>query len=320
MRILLYRYTNEGVIGMIVKERKKPHRLEIMELLANRMNLTREDINRLYKWKKGHRGEAIYFDPLTRQLTCDCLILNDLFLEVRGKSCQLDSLLIAEGELIIHEVKNFEGEYYYQNGKMYYGRSGKEVYDPLYQIRNAESIIRQLVDQLGYHFTVKKYIVFVNPNFTLFEAPRNSGLILPTMIKSHFAALNKMPSRLFQTHYQFAEEVKALHKEGYSLHNVPYYEEELLKKGVTCSNCGQFVTDFTNKRSCVCSHCSNYELVTKTILRLARECYLLFPDKKITVSLIYKWCNCQISARRIWYTLNKYLKVKGRGKGTYYEF
>lgn len=305
---------------MLFKERKKPHRLEVMESLANRMNLSRDDRNKLHNWGKGHGGEVLLFDPLTKRLTCDCLILNDLFLEVKGKSCQLDALLIAERELIIYEVKNFEGEYYYQNGKMHFGHSGKEVYDPLYQIRNAESVVRQLVDQLGYHFTIKKYIVFVNPNFTLFEAPRNSGLILPTMIKTHFASINEMPSRLNQNHYRFAEEVKTLHKEDFSLRNVPHYEDELLKKGATCAQCGKFLTGFTKKRSCVCSHCGNEELVTQTILRLAKECTLLFPNQKITVSLIYKWCNYQITARRIWYVLNKYLKVKGTGKWTYYEF
>lgn len=320
LRTLLCRVAKKGEIGMIFKERKKPYRLKVMECLANRMNLSRDNRNKLHNWNKGYTGEVLRFDPLTNQLTCDGLVLNDLYLEVKGKSCQLDAVLITEQEFTIYEVKNFEGEYYYQNGKMYHGRTRKEVFDPVYQVRNAESIVRQLVDQLGYQLTVKKYIVFVNPNFTLFEAPRDNGLILPTMIDAHFAAVNEISNPLSSTHYQFAEELKTMHKEDNSLHNVPYYDDELLKKGVTCVQCGRFVTRFTKKRSCTCNHCGKEELVSHTILRLARECKLLFPNQKITVSLILKWSNYQISACRIRYVLNKHLKVKGVHKWTYYEF
>lgn len=157
--------------------------------------------------------------------------------------------------------------------------------------------------------------------FTKIETQNQlSGNCLPTMLKTHCATVNDLPSKLNQTHYQFAEEIKALRKEDFSLRNVPHFEEEYLKKGVTCVECGKFINEFTKKRSCVCSHCGKEELVSHTILRLARECRRLFPAQKFTVSLILKWCDYQISACRIRYVLNKYLKATGTGKWTYYEF
>lgn len=304
---------------MIVKERNTPHRLLVMNTLANRMNLSRDDRNKHTNWIKGDEGE-IKFIGLTRvRLTRDCLILNDLYLEVKGKSCQLDTLVVTAKGLSIYEVKNFEGEYYYQNEKMYHGRYEKEVYDPAYQIRNAESVVRQLLDQLGYNFAVKKYIVFVNPNFTLFGAPRNSGLILPSMIDSHFTAINEISGHLNQTHYQFAEEIKTLHKVDFSLRHVPYYDDKLLKKGATCVQCGKFINQFTKKRSCVCSNCGKEELVSHTIVRLAKERKLLFPNEKITVSVLLQWCDYQLSASRIRYILNKYFKAEGTGRWRYYK-
>ena len=304
---------------MLVKERKTPRRLLVMNSLAKRMDLSRDDRNRHRNWVKGEEGE-VKFCGLTRvRLTRDCLILNDLYLEVKGKSCQLDALVITAEGISIFEVKNFEGEYYYQNEKMYYGRTEKEVYDPAYQIRNAESVVRQLLDQLGYRFAVKKYIVFINPHFTLFGAPRNSGLILPSMIDAHFTALNEKSGHLNQTHHQFAEEIKALHKEEFSLRQVPYYDNTLLKKGVTCVECGKFIKQFTKKRSCVCNHCGKEELVAHTIVRMAKECKLLFPDQKITVTVIREWCDNQLSAGRIRYVLNQYFKAVGTGRWRYYK-
>lgn len=304
---------------MIVKERETPHRLLVMRSLANRMILSRDDRNKYSNWEKGDEGEITFISLTTTRLTRDCLILNDLYLEVKGKSCQIDNLVITAKGLSIHEVKNFAGEYYYQNDKMYHGRYEKEVYDPTYQIRNAESVLRQLLDQMGYHFAIQKYIVFVNPNFTLFGAPRNSGLILPSMIDAHFTTLNEITGHLNPHHHQFAEEIKELHKVDFSLRNVPYYDDNLLKKGVTCVQCGKFINQFTKKRSCVCSYCGKEELVSHAIIRLAKECRLLFPDQKITVSVLLKWCDFQLSASRIRYALNKHLKAEGTGRWRCYK-
>jgi len=47
----------------------------------------------------------------------------------RGKRFQIDTLLITAKNLYIYEVKNLAGEYYYENEKMYFGRTKKEVFD-----------------------------------------------------------------------------------------------------------------------------------------------------------------------------------------------
>ncbi|WP_041556410.1 nuclease-related domain-containing protein [Carnobacterium sp. 17-4] len=102
---------------MAFKEREKPFRLLVMESLANRMNLSKEDRNKYANWVKGYDGE-VKFDFITEQLKCESLVLNDLYLIVRGKKFQLDTLVITAKCLFVYEVKNFEGEYYYENEKL----------------------------------------------------------------------------------------------------------------------------------------------------------------------------------------------------------
>lgn len=303
---------------MAFKEREKPFRLLVMESLANRMNLTREDRNKYANWVKGYNGE-VQFDAITEQLKCESLVLNDLYLTVRGKKFQIDTLVITAKCLYIYEVKNFEGEYYYENEKMYYGRTKKEVFDPLYQIKNAESALRQLVDQMGYNWAIKKHIVFINRDFALFQAPKNNGILLPGMVKSHFSMVNEITGRLNQNHYRFAKEIKSLHMEDFSLHNVPYFEKELLKKGVTCFYCGSFIRCFTKNRVCICQHCSKEESISQTIIRHAQEYNRLFPDQKITTAAIWEWCDTQLSISRVRYIFNQHLIAKGTGRWRYYE-
>ncbi|WP_051912425.1 nuclease-related domain-containing protein [Carnobacterium funditum] len=304
---------------MAFKERDKPFRLLMMESLAHRMDLSREDRSKYASWVKGYNGE-VEFDSIMEQLKCENLVLNDLYLNVRGKRFQIDTLLITAKNLYIYEVKNFAGEYYYENEKMYFGRTKKEVFDPLYQINHAESALRQLLDQMGYNLGIKKFIVFVNRNFTLFQAPLNSGMVLPGMLTSHFSMINDISDRLNQTHFRFAKEIKPMHMEDFTLHNVPFYEDKLLKKGIICFYCGSFIDCFINNRTCFCKSCNKKELISKTVIRHAQEYKRLFPEQRITTSAIAKWCDHQVAPSRIRYIFNQQLIAKGTGRWRYYEF
>lgn len=304
---------------MAFKEREKPFRLLVMESLAHRMDLSRDDYNKYMSWVKGYNGE-VEFDSMLAELKCENLMLNDLFLDVRGKRFQIDTLLVTAKTLYLYEVKNFEGEYYYENGKMYFGRTKKEVFDPLYQINHAESALRQLLDQMGYNLSIKKYLVFMNRNFTLFQAPLNSGMVLPGMLTSHLSMIDNHSDRLNQNHIRFANEIKPMHMENFTLHNVPFYEEESLKKGIICFYCGSFIDYFINNRTCFCTSCNKKEALSKTIIRHAKEYKRLFPNQMITTTAMVKWCDHQLSSNRIRYIFNRELIVKGTGRWRHYEF
>lgn len=303
---------------MAYKDREKPFRLLVMESLVNRMELPKEEHKKYANWVKGFHGE-LQVDAITARLKCDCLVLNDLYLAVNGKSFQVDALIVTAKGLYLYEVKNFEGEYYYENERIYYGPTKKEVYDPLYQIRHAESLMRQLVDKMGYNLPVKKFIVFVNPNFTLFQAPRDSGIILPGMLESHFSMMDRLPGKLNESHHRFAAEIKARHMEDCSLNYVPEYKESQLKKGVTCVQCGAFIEEVTIEWSCICKHCGQKERLDQTILRHAQEYRRLFPEQKITTTTIRKWCGDCISTRRIQYILSRHFNAIGSRRWCYYE-
>ncbi|MBM6615231.1 NERD domain-containing protein [Desemzia sp. RIT804] len=303
---------------MAFKERKKPFRLMVMESLARRMHLSRDDRNKYAYWVKGFEGE-LKFDEMTQELKCECLILNDLFLLVNGKKVQIDTLIVTAKGIYLYEVKNFEGVYYYEGNKMYSGRSRKEVYDPLNQISHAATLLRQLIEQMGYDLPVKTFVAFMNQNFALYQAPMIEEILLPGILRSHLAQVNEISGQLRQSHRKFAEEIKLMHEEDLSLHNIPYYEESLLKKGVTCCNCGAFIKKYTQSINSVCPFCNKKELVTDTVIRQFEEYRRLFPGLRINATTIFKWSDNQLSAKRIGYTLKQYYKAKGSGRWRYYE-
>lgn len=64
---------------MLYKARTKSKELLIMELLNTRMD---------------YEGEVL-FDALTEKLQCECIILNDLLLNINNTNFQIDSLIIT---------------------------------------------------------------------------------------------------------------------------------------------------------------------------------------------------------------------------------
>ncbi|WP_054860441.1 hypothetical protein [Gracilibacillus sp. JCM 18860] len=90
----------------------------------------------------------------------------------------------------MYEIKNYIGEYYDQDEKLYH-ISEKEVDDPLIQLKRSSSLLRQLFHQLGFT-TIVPTAVFPNPpEFTLFHAPRTDKIILPSQLGQYIRQFNQ---------------------------------------------------------------------------------------------------------------------------------
>ncbi|WP_331280798.1 nuclease-related domain-containing protein [Bacillus sp. UNC41MFS5] len=82
------------------------------------------------------------------------------------------------------EIKNFEGDYLYELGNFYPKLSKDEIRNPLHQLKRSKSLLRPLLKDLGTHLPIKGNVTFVNPNFTLYQAPLNEPIIHPTQLNS----------------------------------------------------------------------------------------------------------------------------------------
>src|SRR5690625_2881877 len=121
---------------MLYISRTKPKKLTILELLNKRKKLTGKEKQHFLNLQKGYEGEVI-FDKLTDKLKCECLILNDLLFEVNNTTFQIDSLIIVQGKILFYEVKNHEGDYYYQSDKLY-KKPKFEIINPLHLLSRSE--------------------------------------------------------------------------------------------------------------------------------------------------------------------------------------
>ncbi|MGG3467362.1 nuclease-related domain-containing protein [Neobacillus pocheonensis] len=301
---------------MIKKPLTKTAELIILGILNTRMVLSKEDKQVYLRLKKGYEGE-VKFNSLTEKLGCECLILNGLLLEFNGSKFQIDSLIITQPRIYMNEVKNFEGEYYYEKEK-FYSLNGTERKDPLIQLKRSSSHLRQLLQNLGLYMPIEPWVVHINPEFTLYEAPRTEPIILPTKVNSYLRKLNTTPSKLNGKHEKLADKLISLHIDESPYSRLPPYHFDSMRKGGTCKVCDSF-SIFVHGKNCVCGDCGHIEPVEAAVMRSVEELKLLFPEVRITTSVVLDWCKVFDSRKRISRILGKNYKIIGEHRWTNYE-
>lgn len=300
---------------MPFKSRTKSDELKILSYLNTRMKLPENYQQRYLSLKKGFEGEVM-FDLLTEKLQCDCLILNDLLLKVNHTTFQIDTLIIKDS-LHVFEVKNYKGDYYYEADN-FYPKSGTEILNPLDQLKRCESLLRQLLQKNSFNFPTEARLVFINPEFTLYQAPKKKPIIYPTQLKSFMKNFDSTPSKLTSRHRKLARLLVSLHITKSAFTQVPTYEYDFLKKGSTCKDCNSFSISFERKKL-VCDDCGCQEDLESAVLRSVKELRILFPGMKITTNVVFEWCGVIDSRKKISRILKKHFNVKGYGQWSYYE-
>jgi len=273
------------------------------------MNLSTNQKTTLDNLNKGYEGEWKFYKLLEKELTADSLALYGLQFEVNNSEFQIDCLLIVQNSIFLFEVKNYEGDFYIEGGRWYAEPSGNEVRDPLHQINRSEILFRRLLQQLGYNLTVKSYIVFVNSEFHLYQAPINQSIIFPGQLMRFIKTLNNMTGSVTKRHTRLADQLALRHIHNSSHERLPKYTYEELKKGIVCRVCANFLSH-SNMMTLRCDKCGSEEDMESVIMRSVREFNLLFPERRITTSAIFEWCKIysKKTIRRILKKTMKFIK------------
>ncbi|MDR6999565.1 nuclease-related domain-containing protein [Neobacillus niacini] len=299
-----------------IKPRFEPDKLKIYRYLNTRMSLTEKEIKYYHNLEKGYEGEVM-FDRLMENLMEERHIINDLLLEENNTTFQSDSIIFSQDTIDLFEVKNYEGNFKYESGK-FYTLSGNDIKNPLHQLERNETLLRQFLQSIGCYLPIEPHLIFMNPNFTLYQAPNNKPIIYPTQLGQFMEKFNMKRSKLTNKHIKFTDQLLSAHLIENPYKVLPSYRYEMLKKGMTCAKCHSFSISLEGKWI-DCSICEYKELVEAAVMRCVREISLLFPDIKITANVVQDWCRVIECKRRLSRILSKNFAVKGYGKWTYYE-
>ncbi|WP_053364342.1 nuclease-related domain-containing protein [Bacillus sp. FJAT-27251] len=303
---------------MFLNPRTVSDELEILRHLNVRMTLPPKETQSLIRLEKGFQGELV-FDQWLTNLKVEVIILSDLLFEAQKTKFQIDSLAITQDRLYLSEVKNFEGDYLYDTeNDRFFICSGKEITNPLHQLQRCDTLLRQLLGNLGFQFQIVSQLAFVNPEFSLYQLPRDLPIVLPTQLNGFIRKINGTPSNLHRRHKVLADQLLSNNIKESPYPKLFKYEYGRLRKGICCKACKSFKL-VVKGSVLVCSKCSCKERVDEAIVRSTYEYKLLFPTEKLTAKTIKEWCAIIESDWIIRRTLKETFMAKGNGQWTYYE-
>ncbi|WP_026695864.1 nuclease-related domain-containing protein [Peribacillus kribbensis] len=302
---------------MLLKSRCEPYELMVMRILDTRAGLTNSERFQYLNLERGYEGE-LKFDALTEILGEEIFIINDLLLKVNNSYFQIDSVFITQGGIHLLDIKNFQGSCYLESDKLYSVTTEREYKNPIDQLKRSAALFRQLLQSHKQNYLVDPSVIFINPEFTLYQTPLDQPIILPTQINQFFTKLNKTASKLNEDHKKLAQTLLSLHQTKNPYTTLPDYQYEQLQMGVYCNRCKSFLVTI-HKFDFVCKKCEEHERIEKAILRNVQEFSLLFPEQKITTNSIYEWCKADLNKRTIRRVLKRHYTSLGNTSNTYYE-
>ena len=301
---------------MLIKPRKKSINHFVLESVNYRMNLSSADKRRYQNQMKGFQGEQL-FDQLINHPQQIGYIVNDLFLRNKDTDYQMDSILILNKQLIIYEVKNYTGEYRYENGSLF-SKNGYSLQNPVDQVNRKKSYLNNWLLNNGYSYKTKAYVVFINSDFYIYNLPPTNAILFVGQLDRHFNTLVNMNQSVNARDKKLAQALANQHNGNYRPDNLPSYSFNQLKKGIFCPKCFSFKhTDTRENR--ICTTCRHKEKIADAIYRSALEFQLLFPEIPISVSTIYEWCGGVYSKKRIKYALKTHMTCHNKGPKSYYN-
>jgi hypothetical protein len=301
---------------MILKTREEPLELKLLRSLNNRMKLSEKEVNYLISLEKGFKGEQMYDLWLEKDLLGEWIVINDLLIDYKSSLFQIDSLLISSRKLYLFNVKNYEGDFYIE-GNRWYSPSGSEIKDPLLQLDRSESLLRQFLVDLGFGTQMESLLIFINPEFHLYQAPLKLPAIFPSQLNRFMNKLNMSTSKIKLRDINFAKKLVTFHIEDNPYSRLPEYSFGKLKKGIICAVCNSFFSK-CSYNTLVCSKCGFIEDVNLAVMRSVEEYQLLFPDVRITVNSVQEWCRIITNKNTIRKTLSENFILKMHGRSSYY--
>ena len=301
---------------MLIKPRTKSCSHFILESLYYREGLSFEDKKRYENHVKGFDGEQ-QFDQFMNHSKLQGSVVNDLLLSSEETHYQFDSIVILSNQVNIYEVKNYTGEYSYENGGLF-SKSGFNLQDPVGQVKRKKSYLHNKLLAKGYSNKINIYVVFINPDFYIYNLPPTDSILFVGQLNRHFQELSRLSQPLRSQDQKLAQALVKQHNENYRPDNLPPYHFNDLRKGILCAHCSSF--DYTDTRQTrLCLSCGYKETIADAIYRSVLEFQVLFPEIPVSVSIIYEWCGGVYSKYRIRVLLNKKMSVYPNGPKTNYS-
>lgn len=300
---------------MIIHERRISKILLYYRALSRRMNLNPEEQKVYEIHERGYQGELTY-DKVYDEILNHLYIFRGIYLNIENSTIQCDALIISDNGFIVHEIKNYSGNYKYENEK-WYVRNFEISDEPLAQLKRTMSRLIKLRYANNVNFSIDGKLVFPHIEFTLTSAHEKiwDYTIMRSQLKRHFMSFKDL--HVSFTAEQLVEIIKAHIVED------PYFDMvadfDKLKKGVYCRACGSYDMTKSNVHF-KCNECTHRDTIHTVILNAIAELNTLFHTQPITRNKLWLLLDRQVCRSTISRIIGKYCYKLCGGSSSSYQF
>ena len=301
---------------MFLNKRLMSPELLYYKALEKRTELDFEEKRNLYNIEKGFDGECLYdkiFDEIGHE---NLYVLRDLHLKAGKSITQFDSIIISMDRVVVNEIKNYSGDYHYENNG--WDRNGKQLKDNAHiQLSRAKGKIIQLRDEADLNFNVEGAVIFTGDDFRLTTESDHiwSETVMRNQLRNYFKKFKD--DRIGDKAKNIVRHIKNTIAEN------PYHEEEAdvsrLQRGLYCGECGSFEL-IKGRFQYTCTSCESIESNETHLLRTMSDHKFLFYNQPITKQSILHLIDYQISEDGVYRFLKKHCHTNLMGKKTTYTF
>lgn len=249
----------------------------------------------LERLNNGFLGEQNFDDIIEPFVKTNNLIhIKDILFEYDEgeKEIQIDNIVIASDSCYIFEVKKYQFNLSIDDRGFFYYEDGKEFTSLNTQVEKQKGEVRQLLNDVGYPMPINHFIVFMNPDRTVFGLQRKHPVLTRATL-TNFLEQKMRPNRKDYSYLEPGIEERRLeiskHASFYKI------DLDLLKKGVYCTSCFNRMRRIS-RYYYSCYQCDSKITTLEAVKLLIRDLRLLNPKHKISSNLISRLSDGEISS------------------------
>lgn len=286
--------------------RKKSYTHAQLHTLSRRSHLDETQLVELEKLRIGFEGEQTFDQVIQSFVDTHHLIhIKDLLFQYDGrqKEIQIDNIVISNDTCYIFEIKKYSFNVRIDDRGFFYYEDGMEFTSLNNQIERLRGSVRELLKNVGYPMKIKHYLVFINPDRTVFGLQRQHQVLIHTTL-NHFLKNHMQRNR---DDYSYLIAAIDDYRIPYSKH-IQLYDLDLehLARGVYCNDCDGRMARVSKFRF-QCRACNSQLTTLEAVQMLIQEVKSLNHEFKISSRFLSKLSGGEISSSTIrkYHSLNQ---------------
>lgn len=301
---------------MFLNSRKIPVELLHYRALQKRRHLNAAEDRQLKIYRSGYEGECLYdkiFDEIGHS---NLYIFRDVYLAAGNSGAQYDSVVIAGDAVVVNEIKNYRGEYYYKNGR--FSKNNEVIPDnPFSQVDRAVGKLYRICRNYNVTVEITGKVIFPNDDFRLYSEDNSiwKNVVIRMDLKKYFREFKE------SCNTEKADKLVSLIR-AHTTEN-PYFNGSLgagqIRTGIYCGECGSFNLE-KGRFQLTCAECGTIESNETHLLRAMSDHKFLFYNQPMTKRSLLRLIDHQLHGRTVLRSLQRHCDVIKKGRQTSYEF